>query len=255
MPRERTLKIKSPLLRGADVERWQRTLNRVLSSWDVELRVKVDGVYGLGTRSVSKLVAYGLGFTHEQFDDGITSWLRARVADPSLRSSAQTERIRDRAAFRESLRQKFGSGDVAAPVSPILAMTWGWHPGIHDGIDLICGRKAPLHALCDGVVFDVRPSGWWGNSPSGEVWRGDGIIQLRCTTDEGPFRKGMHFGYGHAEGAVVREGDHVKAGALLGHAGLAVAWHVHLMANDGSTPRGIGTMDPLPFVRYAIDHA
>jgi murein DD-endopeptidase MepM/ murein hydrolase activator NlpD len=145
-----------------------------------------------------------------------------------------------------------GEEDVAAPISKILTMAWGWHPGVHDGIDLICGPNAPIYALCDGKVIDVRAGGWWGKTPSGDVSKGDGIIQIECLTDDGPFKKGMHIGYGHAEKASVRVGQRVEAGQRLGRAGLAVAWHIHLMANHGRTFKGIGEFDPRPLVDYAI---
>jgi murein DD-endopeptidase MepM/ murein hydrolase activator NlpD len=64
----------------------------------------------------------------------------------------------------------------------------------------------------------------------------------------------MHFGYGHAEHARVREGDTVKAGQRIGRAGFANAPHVHFMVNGGNTTRGVGDRDPMPFVRYAIKH-
>jgi hypothetical protein len=42
---------------------------------------------------------------------------------------------------------------------------------------------------------------------------------------------------------------------VLGHAGLANAWHVHLMHNDGSVgTRGIGNLNPEPLLNYTIEH-
>lgn len=144
---------------------------------------------------------------------------------------------------------------VAMPLERIIQDDWGYHGSAHDGIDLICEEDAPIFAICEGVVIDVRAGGWWGKgarpSPGHPVSDGDGIIQIRCTVDAGPFRKGMHFGYGHAEHAVVREGQKVKAGQRLGRAGIANAWHVHFMANDGSTLRGVGNIDPRPYLNYA----
>ncbi len=209
------------------------------------------------TRSFSKMVLFGRGFAHEQLNDGVRPWLRQVTREPTLRPPGVKQRANEpsRKSFRDNLRKKYESDDpdVAAPIGKIITMTWGYHPGVHDGIDLICGVKAPIYALCDAKVIDVRPSGWWGNNPSGEVWKGDGIIQIRCTTNDGPFRKGMHFGYGHAEGSDVKVGQQVKAGDRLGEAGLAVAWHIHLMGNNGEFgKRGKGSFDPRPFVNYAI---
>lgn len=258
MAEPRTFKILPTPMEGGDVKDWQRLIIEIGESWNVHFPLKVDGVYGMATRSFSKMVLFGRGFTHEQLDSGITPWLRARTRSPELRDQATIERASQpaRREFRDGLRDKFKSRiskDVAAPIGKIITMTWGFHPGVHDGIDLICGKKAPIYALCDGVVIDVRAGGWWGNSPSGEVWKGDGIIQIECLTNEGPFAKGMHFGYGHAEGADVKVGEKVEAGDKLGEAGLAVAWHIHLMANRGEFGlRGKGSIDPKPFVLYSM---
>ncbi len=150
------------------------------------------------------------------------------------------------------------SGSVAAPCRPILQHSWGYHPGVHDGIDLITTEDDVMYALCDGVIFDVRSSGWWGKgaraSGGHSIADGDGIIQLRCTVNVGPFKKGMHFGYGHAEKATVRVGQKVKAGQAIGHAGFANAWHSHFFCNGGQTTKGIGDRDPWPYVAFAIKH-
>jgi murein DD-endopeptidase MepM/ murein hydrolase activator NlpD len=131
---------------------------------------------------------------------------------------------------------------VHSPVSKILQDSWGWHPGIHDGLDVICLPAAPIFAMCKAKVVDVRASGWWGlGAPADPALKakGDGIIQLEVLEDVGPFKKGMHIGYGHAEGAVVKVGQTVQAGQHLGHAGFANAWHIHLMVNDGRKARAV----------------
>lgn len=259
MTEPRTLKIDSPPMKGGDVAAWQSLILDIGAAWNINFPLKIDGVYGLATRSFGKMVLFGRGFSHEQLDDGITPWLRQLMRQPELRPDAVKQRAREpyRKEFRDTLRKKFTDDpDVAAPVGKIITMTWGFHPGVHDGIDLICGPNAPIFALCDAEVIDVRPSGWWGNNPSGAVWKGDGIIQIRCLTDDGPFKIGMHFGYGHAEGADVKVGERVEAGGRLGEAGLAVAWHVHLMGNNGEFGnKGKGSFDPRPFVNYAIRNA
>lgn len=253
----RTFKITPTPMRGSDIREWQELIVDIGQSWNAHFPLKADGVYGMATRSFSKMVLFGRGYSHGQLEDGITPQLRVQTRHPERAPDEVRARVAEpyRVNFRDGLRRKFqdDDADVAAPIGKIITMTWGYHPGVHDGIDLICGPKAPIYALCDAKVIDVRAGGWWGNSPSGEVWKGDGIIQIRCLTDDGPFRKGMHFGYGHAEGADVRVGQTVEAGARLGEAGLAVAWHIHLMGNNGEFGlRGKGSFDPRPFVNYAI---
>ncbi len=171
--------------------------------------------------------------------------------NPTVGSRALLDKRKAQVAFAERVIARHTGGSVAMPLEKVLNDSWDYHPPVHDGIDLICEEDAPIFAICDMEIIDVRAGGWWGKNPKGKVTLGDGIIQGRCLTDEGPFRKGMHFGYGHAEHAVVREGQVVKAGQRIGRAGLANAWHVHFMANDGSTHRGIGNLDPRPFRTYA----
>lgn len=173
---------------------------------------------------------------------GDTTVLRKKLANAVLMEKRRERQIIALDAARS----------VAPPLKTILSHSWGFHPPVHDGVDLICEPDAEIFALCDAMVIDVRAGGWWGKAPTGNVALGDGIIQLECLTDAGPFKQGMHFGYGHAEKAVVRVGQRVKAGQKLGHAGFANAWHVHFMANDGSTEKGVGDQDPWPFVAYAI---
>jgi murein DD-endopeptidase MepM/ murein hydrolase activator NlpD len=179
--------------------------------------------------------------------------LRRKPDSPSLVAKVNERKKQvaeaERVIARHSLTNK-----VAAPVKE-TGHSWGYHPGVHDGVDLICGPDATLYAICDARVIDVRSSGWWGlgaKASSGHpISDGDGIIQLECLVDIGPFRKGMHFGYGHAEGAIVAQGQMVRAGQRIGHAGFANAWHVHFMVNGGNTDRGVGDRDPWPFVSYA----
>lgn len=143
---------------------------------------------------------------------------------------------------------------VAAPMKKILEDSWGYHPPVHDGLDLICPANEPIYAMSPGVVVRADPSGWWGKgAPSDPALKakGDGIIVYRCTENVGPFKTGMNICYGHAEGAVVRVGQKVEAGQRLGHAGLANAWHVHLMVNDNPDTRGVGDRDPWPFYDFA----
>jgi murein DD-endopeptidase MepM/ murein hydrolase activator NlpD len=143
-----------------------------------------------------------------------------------------------------------GNGKVAMPVKTNLATDTNGFSGYHDGIDLICAPNAPLHAICDAEVIDVRSSGWWGLNPTGDVTKGDGIIQLKALESVGPIKKGMHFGYGHAEHAVVKTGQQVKAGQVIGKAGFANAWHVHFMVNTGGTASGTGNRDPKPILTW-----
>lgn len=141
-------------------------------------------------------------------------------------------------------------GGLASPVQ--FSSVGGYNSG-HDGADLMCAPNAPIYAICDAKVIDVRAGGWWNKNVPANVdkTKGDGIVQLECLVDDGPFKRGLHFGYGHSEHHTVRVGQTVKAGEKLGLAGLANAWHVHFMVNAGGTTRGVGDRDPMPYVNYA----
>lgn len=255
---ERTLKIESPHMRGGDVRGWQMTLNARLKRWGVTKNVlNLDSDYGVATRATTATVLYGLGIARSEMVHGVTPALRVKVRNPDTRSIEEKERAASRQAWRKELPSRFS--DVHPPLAKVTQDSWGWHPGRHDGIDLICGENAMIFAMTAGEIVRVSASGWWGlGAPSDPKLRakGDGIIILRCGTDEGPFKRGLHICYGHAEKAYVHEGQKVRAGQPLGHAGFAVAWHVHLMVN-GNKPdsagfvRGVGDRDPRPFYDYA----
>lgn len=253
----RIFRLKSPHMHGADIKAWQQVLNKQFDNWGVNHHVPLSGEYGVVTRDASATVLHGLGILLIEMHAGITPELRLKVQDKKL---SPTERVRrvQRRLWRRRLREKHAASRVARPLLKIISSSWGWHPGVHDGVDLICPEDAPIFALVDAEVVDVRASGWWGlgaePSPGHPISDGDGIIQLECSVDVGPFRKGMHFGYGHAEHATVRVGQKVKAGQRIGRAGFARAAHVHFMANIGNTLRGVGDRDPMPFVRYALKY-
>lgn len=108
-------------------------------------------------------------------------------------------------------------------------------------------------AMVKSKIIDVRSAGWWGKSPSGPVSRGDGIVQMEVLESVGPFKKGMHIGYGHCEHARVKVGQVVQPGEVVALVGFAVAAHIHLMVNDGRFGKqGRGSQDPRPLLNYAV---
>lgn len=256
MSEPRTFRITAPHMRGDDIANWQREIVHEFGRMSITYPLVADGVYGVGTRSANASLCHALGmFASEVMEKGITPELRTRIRNRRL-TVYERVRMAKRVDYRRALRRRHDSGGgVALPVAKIIADSWGYHPGVHDGIDVICAADAPIHAMVAAKVIDVRTGGWWGKAPSGDVSKGDGIIQLEVLADVGPFRKGQHIGYGHAEKPRVREGDVVKAGQQIGHAGLAVAWHVHLMLNDGSTSKGVGNIDPRRHLDYCKANA
>lgn len=253
---ERTFVVhkKNPM-KGADVKRWQETIKREFGRLKIKVPIKADGIYGVHTRSYSAAFLRAVGVLPSAMKDGLTPELRTKM---TYRQKTAAEKQRYRAkttlAYRKKLRAQWAPRKVHRPVATILADSWGYHPGVHDGLDVICLPNAPLFAMVKSRVIDVRSGGWWGKAPSGDVSKGDGIVQLAVLESVGPFKKGMHIGYGHCESARVKVGDVVEAGDFIALAGLAVAWHIHLMVNNGNTSKGVGDQDPRKFLDYAVKH-
>jgi murein DD-endopeptidase MepM/ murein hydrolase activator NlpD len=253
----RTFVVGTPLMTGIDVRRWQETLKRQLDLWKVDYPLAIDDDYGAITRDATLTVLFGLGIDKALMKNGLTPQLRAKVRNDELTAVERTRKAA-RGKWRAQLRERFArSARLGPPIAQILNAANDWAGSAHDGVDLICKANAPIFAICDAEVIDVRADGWWGKSAPRDPTvraRGDGIIQLRCLVDAGPFRRGLHFGYGHAEHATVRVGQVVRGGQQIGRAGMANAWHIHFMVNRGGHRRGIGDHDPMPYVRHASRH-
>lgn len=90
---------------------------------------------------------------------------------------------------------------------------------LHDGVDLGASCGAPIHASASGTVAQVIPadqSAGWGN---------------RLVLDHG-LVNGVYLatGYNHAEGYIVKVGDQVSQGQVIGYVGatgLATGCHLH----------------------------
>jgi murein DD-endopeptidase MepM/ murein hydrolase activator NlpD len=250
----RTFKLDSPHMSGDDIKEWQQTLKERFDHWRVAYPLVHDGDYGAISRDATASVLYGLGIAREAMEDGVTPELRVKVRNSRL-NDEEKARYEDRAEWRRRLAKTHErGGKVASPLATILSSSWGYHPPVHDGVDLICRPNAALLAICDGKIIRADSSGWWGKgAPSAAVAaKGDGIIVLRSTVDVGPFKVGLNFGYGHAEHPTVKEGEMVQAGDQIGRAGFANAWHIHLVVNKRGDDRGVGDRDPMVFVRYAL---
>lgn len=240
----RALKVTTDPMKGEDVKALQIALNKRARARGLAT-VTVDGVFGPQTLKAVLLVGYALGALDGTIRKGQgTIGLQRMIRVPASRTPGQRKRAKDRRVT-----------NVAYPINPkhLIADTWGYHPGAHDGVDLICPPNEPLRAVCDATVVRVSPAGWWGlGAPSdpGLKAKGDGVIILRAARDVGPIRKGTNFVYGHAEHATVREGDRVAAGQVIGRAGLANAWHVHFCVNGRADTKGVGDRDPAPILKY-----
>lgn len=249
----RIFKIKRPLMEGEDIKAFQATMRDTYKSWDIRYPVELDGIWGFASRSACATLLHAMGIAQEAMENGVTPDLRVKVRNRDL-TPAEELRFKQRLDWRRDLREKYDAGDVAKPVNRIKEASWGFHPPGHDGLDVICDPHATLYAMVRSKVVRADNGGWWGKAPSGDVKKGDGNITLEVLQDVGPFKKGMQIGYGHAEKARVKVGQIVEAGEAIGEAGLAVAWHIHLMVEAPPIRRGRGDRDPLPYLQYTIKH-
>ena len=258
----RDLVVVDPPMRGRDVANLNRAVRQRLEMRRIDMPSPVHDMFTQAAALAAIEAGYFLGLRKDTIlatDNGrrcCTQGAQTIIREPERRTAKQLERakVRQRRLPEPRYYAELGGGRVAAPVDPILQHSNGFTSG-HDGVDLICEQDDVVYAICDAKVIDVRAGGWWGKGAQAShghpISDGDGIIQIECLVDDGPFRNGMHFGYGHAEKAVVRKGQVVKAGQKLGHAGFANAWHLHFMVNAGNTLKGIGDRDPMPFVNHA----
>lgn len=248
---QRTFQVKSSHMEGADIKLFQGDVEAIFASLDIDYPLKADGDYGVASRSAIASLCHALGYdAGDLMRNGVTPWLRTKIRE-RRRTVKERVAFAARVNYRRALRRKFANKAVAPMVSQVVADSWGYHPPGHDGLDVITKPNAPIYAMCDARVIRADSGGWWGQNPSGDVALGDGIIVLECLTDKGPFKKHLRICYGHAEKATVKVGERVEAGQMIGHAGKAVAWHIHLMIHGRKDARGKGDRDPRPFYAYA----
>lgn len=254
----RTFKINNPRMKGPDVVAWEKELIELYDGIGIDAPIVSDGVYGDIDRSYTQSLCYAFGIDHvEAMKRGVTPELRTKLRHRKL-TDAEKKRMDDRVEWRRRLRERYArlareGAQVSTMVQKILQDSWGYHPGVHDGIDIITLPDVPGFAPVKSKVIDVRQDGWWRlGAPKDPTIRskGDGIVQLEVLETVGPFKKGYHIGFGHAEKIPVKVGQIVKAGQKVCHSGLANAWHWHWMLNDGSTTKGIGNIDPRAALEY-----
>jgi murein DD-endopeptidase MepM/ murein hydrolase activator NlpD len=163
-------------------------------------------------------------------------------ASAAVQDAARAHPSSDRAS-RSDLRSKnvpaaaTATAELPAPdlyflplhnytVTSMFGERWG-RP--HKGIDLGAPKNTPYHAIADGKVILARAYGGYGNCIM--IQHGDGIVSV----------------YGHSNKILVKEGDTVQAGqviGLVGDTGYSFGDHLHLeiRVHDQAT-------DPIPFLK------
>lgn len=105
---------------------------------------------------------------------------------------------------------------------------------LHAGIDLAAAEGTPFKSIHSGVVTAAGYNGGYGNAIT--VKNPDGTETV----------------YAHARRLLVKTGDTVKAGQVIGEVGMtgySYGSHLHLEIHVGGTP-----CDPIPFLRaHGVD--
>lgn len=246
-------------MKGDDVRQWQEDVKKLFKKMGIDCPIVIDGIYAQASRGFTASLCEALGLISKTaMKDGVTPELRIKLRNKNLNKAEKTRfESKARKEYRAGLRERWKVTKVHSPVEKIIADSWGFHPGRHDGVDVIADEGVAAYAMVKGRVIDARPHGWWGlGAPANKTLRerGDGIVQIEVLETVGPFKKGDHIGYGHCVHPRVKVGDIVQPGDVLALVGFANAGHIHLMVNDGSTTKGVGNKDPLPLINYALKH-
>lgn len=248
-----------PLMRGDDIKAWQVDVKKLFKQMGIDCPIVIDGVYAQQSRGFSAALVRAMGLSVKKaMANGVTPELRIKLRNRDLtKAQLETKNSKARKEYRAKLREQWKPKKVHAPVAKIIDDSWDYHPGLHDGIDVLAPEGVTAYAMVKSKVIDVRPHGWWNlGAPSNKALkeRGDGIVQLEVLETVGPLKKGMHIGYGHCVHPRVKKGQIVEAGHPLALVGFANAGHIHLMFNDGSTTKGVGNIDPRRMLDYSVKH-
>ncbi len=166
-----------------------------------------------------------------EFEAELAQEYRRQTALRSEASSVE-DKIRARMALlaSEEWAGSPASGALPLPVAGPITSAYGMrlHPvthdwSLHDGTDFGAACGTPIRAPRDGVVVEEYFNTGYGN----RLIVDHGIIDGHFLTT----------GYNHAERYVVRVGDRVSAGQVIGYVGTtgySTGCHLHLMAwQDG----------------------
>lgn len=191
----------------------------------------------------------------------VRDWFSARR--PSLRLSPVAASTPEEfaAALQSRVEEQDPYGDAERQISlvwptdyPVVTQAFGANPHIygryglpgHEGVDLRALPNTNVYACADGEVYQVY------TNPRGHVY---GIhVRIR-------HRDGYKTTYGHLARSLVRVGEPVRAGQVIGKAdstGASNASHLHLLLKkDGATdraetdyPRDI--IDPTPYLIWPV---
>jgi len=139
----------------------------------------------------------------------------------AARHRKKTRRVHVKPAYKS--KAKGYKGKLRWPVKGVVTSPFGRRGSrMHDGIDIGAKEGTPVHAAASGTVVyaDSRMSGYGK------------LIILRHGNN-------MFTAYAHNQRMLVRKGNKVRAGDVIGrvgHTGRATGPHLHFEVRQGSTP-------------------
>jgi murein DD-endopeptidase MepM/ murein hydrolase activator NlpD len=156
---------------------------------------------------------------------------------------AVAEEQRIRAALRgwavKSGSGTYGGGKLLMPVNGWKSSDFGWRYDpyyqvwqLHAGADFAAGHGTPIHAAADGKVIQAGWAGGYGNYTCISHGKLGGRWFQTC--------------YGHQSAMLVRVGDHVRRGEVIGRVGTTGAStgnHLHFETRFDGVPK-----NPLPYL-------
>jgi hypothetical protein len=147
----RTFVLGDKLMTGEDVKQWQDDVKKLFKDVGIKCPIVVDGIYAQATRSFSAALceAYGL-ISKTAMAEGVTPELRTKLRHNDL-NKAEKSRFESKARknYRAKLRDRWHtfSDLVHPPVAKIITDSWGFHPGVHDGEDVIAIEGTAAFAM------------------------------------------------------------------------------------------------------------
>ena len=132
------------------------------------------------------------------------------------------------------------SGKITTPFKKLGKL---WSKGYHTGVDYACPTGTPVHAAQDGTVIN----GSWGKSYGIQI-----LIDQKALNDGTPNRiAGGWAIYAHLSKSLVKPGQVVKKGDLIGHVGStgnSTGPHLHFEVRNNVRWSAGSEVDPMPFI-------
>jgi len=138
---------------------------------------------------------------------------------------------------------------MAAPIkgkpisTPFKKKGRHWSKGYHTGVDYACPVGTDVFAMQDGTVI----AGGWGASYGTQI-----LIDQKSLNDGTPNRiAGGWAIYAHLSKSLVKPGDAVKKGQLIGksgNTGNSTGPHLHTEVRNNQRWSAGTEVDPMPFI-------